>query len=88
MNFEFGTIMAMLSFVTITVLRARIFCTWPVDSRDFDAVADGDRPFRQDDEAADEIARDILQAEADPDADRARENGQRAEIECRCSRGR
>ena len=39
-----------------------------------------DRPFREDDQAADKIARDILQSKSDPDADRAGENGQRAEI--------
>ena len=30
MNFWFGTIVVMLSLVTMTVLRARIFCTCPV----------------------------------------------------------
>ena len=30
MNFVFGTIIVMLSLVRITVLRARICCTWPV----------------------------------------------------------
>ena len=51
------------------------------DSRDFDAVADGDRSLRQDDETADEIARDILQAEPDTHADGAGKNGQRAEMD-------
>ena len=52
----------------------------PGDTRDFDAVANGDRPFRQDHETADEIAGDILQPEADTDADRAGENRERAEM--------
>ena len=81
MNFVFGTIIAMLSLVTITVLRARICCTWPDNSRDFDAVANRDRAFGQDDETADEIAGDILQAEADTNADRAGKNGERAEMD-------
>ena len=81
MNFVFGTIIAMLSFVTMTVLRARICCTWPDNARDFDAVADRDRSLRQNDEAADEIARDILQAKADPNADGAGKNGERAEMD-------
>ena len=50
------------------------------DAGHFDAVADRDRPFRQNDEAADEIARDILQTEADADADCAGKNGERAEM--------
>ena len=41
---------------------------------------DRDGPFGQDDEAADEIARDILQAEADPYTDRACKDSQRAEM--------
>src|SRR5207237_7363679 len=49
-------------------------------ARDFDAVADCDGPFGQDDETADEIARDILQPEADPDTDRTGENRERAEM--------
>ena len=80
MNFVFGTIIAMLSFVRMTVLRARIILHLTRHARDFHAVADGDRPFRQDDEAADEIARDILQPESDAHADRAGENGERAEM--------
>src|SRR5947207_12747500 len=40
-------------------------------TRHFDAVADRDWSLRQDDETADEIARDILQSEADPATDRA-----------------
>ena len=49
-------------------------------ARDFDAIPDRDRSFRQNDEPADEIARDILQPKSDPDADRAREHRQRAEM--------
>ena len=49
-------------------------------ARDLDAIANGDRPLRQNDQAADEIARDILQAKTDADADRAGENGQRLEV--------
>ena len=80
MNFVFGTIIAMLSFVTDDrAARADQFHL-AGHARDFDAVADRDRPLRQNDEPADEIARDILQAKADPDADRAGENSQRAEM--------
>ena len=81
MNFVFGTIIAMLSLVTMTVLRARICCTWPAIPADFDAVANRNRSLRQNDETADEIAGDILQAEADTDADRAGKNGERAEMD-------
>ena len=51
------------------------------DARDLDAIAKRDRSFRQNDQTADEIARDILQSKADPDADRPRKNGERAEMD-------
>src|SRR6266487_4221145 len=51
------------------------------DARNFDAVADGDGSFGQNDQAANEIARDILQSKATPDADRPRKNGERAEMD-------
>ena len=57
------------------------FLHLPGHARDFDPIADRDRAFRQDDEAADEIARDILQAETDADANRAGKNGQRLEVD-------
>ena len=80
MNFWFGTMMEMLSLVRITVLRAPICCTCPADARDFHAVADADRPLGQNDQAADEVARDVLQTKADADADRAGENRERSEM--------
>jgi hypothetical protein len=51
------------------------------DTGYFHAVADRDGPFRKDHQAADKVARNILEAEADADADRAREHGQRAEMD-------
>ena len=50
------------------------------DARHLHAVAHRDRPLRQDDQAADKIACDILQTEADAHADRARKNCQRPEM--------
>src|SRR5216684_2903500 len=50
------------------------------DARYLHAVAHRDRPLRQNHETADKIARDILQAKADADADRARKNRQRPEM--------
>ena len=81
MNLLFGTMIEMLSFVTMTVARAPMRWTVPALVADFDAIADRDRPFGQNDEAADEVARDALQADADADADRAGEDGERAKID-------
>jgi len=50
------------------------------DPRYFDAISDRDGSFGQDHQATDEIARDILQTEADPYTDRACKNSQRAEM--------
>ena len=47
---------------------------------DFDAVTDSDWSFGQNHQTADEIAGDILQAEADPHANRAGENRQCAQV--------
>ena len=80
MNFEFGTIIVMLSLVRITVLRARICCTCPAIRPHFNAVADRNRPLGQNDQAADEIAGDVLQSKPDADADRAGENSQRSKV--------
>ena len=80
MNFVFGTIMVMLSLVQNDGAARANLLHLTGDARDFDAVADGDRPFGQNDQAADEIAGDVLQTEADADADRAGENGERAEM--------
>ena len=49
-------------------------------ARYFDAISDRDRPLRQNDQTADEITRDILQAESDPDANRAGKNRQCGEM--------
>src|ERR1051325_604779 len=38
------------------------------DTRYFDAITDGDRPLCQNNQTADEIARNILQTETNPDA--------------------
>ena len=48
---------------------------------DFHPVADGDGPFGQDDDAADEIVDDVLEAEADADAQRAGDHRQRTQVE-------
>ncbi len=45
-----------------------------------DPISDRDRSFGQNHQAADEIARDVLQTKADAHADRARENRQRAQV--------
>ena len=70
----------MLSLVTITVLRASYVLDLAGYPRDLDPVADGDWPFRQNDQAADEIAGDILEPEPDANTDGAGENSQRAEV--------
>ena len=70
----------MLSFVTTTVTACANFSHLPDDTGDFDAIANRDRPLRENDETTDEIARDILQTEADADADRARKDRQRLEV--------
>jgi len=51
------------------------------DAADFDAVSDGDGPFREDDQSADEVADDVLEAEPDADAERAEDDGEGAEVE-------
>src|SRR5438067_10767307 len=55
----------------------------PGDSGHLYSIADRDRPFRQNDEAANEIAGNVLQSEANPDADCTGENGQCAEMDTR-----
>src|SRR5690606_23349401 len=47
---------------------------------DLNAVADLYRPFEQNDQSANEIIRNVLQAETDTDTDRAGENIQRRQI--------
>ena len=51
------------------------------NARDLNPVADGNRPLRQNHQAADEIAGNILQPETDPDADCTGENSQCAEMD-------
>ena len=58
--------MATFSSVTSVVARAAISRTSPTAAGDLDAVADLDRPFEQDNEPAEEIARDVLQTETEP----------------------
>src|SRR5207237_10383852 len=53
------------------------------DARDFHAVANRDRTLRQDDETADEIARNILQTKTDTHAHGPSENRQRSEMDAR-----
>src|SRR5205823_7005845 len=50
------------------------------NTRDFDAVTDGDWSFGQNYQTTDKITGDILQAKADAHANRARENRQRAQV--------
>src|SRR4029077_5375729 len=50
------------------------------DTRHLYPIADCDRALRQNDQAADEIAGDVLQSEANAYADRAGKNGERAEM--------
>jgi hypothetical protein len=52
-----------------------------LDLVDFDAVADLDRPLEHDDQAAEEIAHHVLQAEAHADADRARQHVEGGEVD-------
>src|SRR5258705_10591178 len=47
----------------------------------FDAISNRDRPLRQDDQAANEITGDILQAESDTDANRTSKNRQCGEMD-------
>ena len=48
---------------------------------DLDAVSDLDRPLEQDDEPAEEVAHDVLQAETESDADGAHQHVQRRQID-------
>src|SRR5579862_5786608 len=52
----------------------------PGDAVDLHPVAYLDRAFGQDDETADEVARDVLQAEYQPHAHRSREHGERGKV--------
>src|SRR5262249_4868551 len=47
----------------------------------FDAISNRDRSFRQDDQAADEIAGDVLQAKSDTDAKRTSKNRECGEMD-------
>jgi hypothetical protein len=51
------------------------------DTRDLHTIANSDRSFCQNDEAADKIAGDILQPEADADTNRAGKNGQGGKVD-------
>ena len=48
---------------------------------DGDEVADANRPVEQDREAGDVVRRELLQAEADADAERAAEDGEERQVE-------
>jgi len=50
------------------------------DTRNLDTIADGDRSFCQNDQAANEIAGNILQPKADADTDRAGKNGESGKV--------
>ncbi len=66
--------------VRIVVARMEMFVTSP-DTPHLDAVPHLDRHLEKDDEAADEIVRDILQAEPDADAEGAEEEGQAPHVD-------
>jgi hypothetical protein len=53
----------------------------PRDPARLDGVADVDRPLEEQDQSRDEVVHDTLQAEADPDAERAGHDGQLREVE-------
>ena len=55
--------------------------TWPALAADGDRVADADRAVEQDDEARNVVGGDLLQAEAEADAERAAEHRQRGQID-------
>src|SRR5690348_17181732 len=50
------------------------------DPRDFDSIANCDWPLRQNHQATDEIARDVLQTKPNTDANCPRENSQSAQM--------
>ena len=49
-----------------------------------DSIPNGDGLLSEDDQPADEVANDVLQAEADPDAQRSRQKCERAEVDANC----
>ena len=80
MNFVFGTIMAdVVVRANDRAARANLLHLTG-DPRDFDPISDRDWSFGENDQPADEIARDVLQPEPDAYADRACENRQRAQV--------
>ena len=56
-------------------------CTVPCKLAERDEVAGFDRLLEREDDAADEVVGDALQAEADADAEHAGEDRQRAQVE-------
>ena len=50
------------------------------DPRDFDTIADGDWSFGKNEQAADEITRNVFQTEPEAYADRSRKDRQRSEV--------
>jgi hypothetical protein len=62
----------------------RDLCDFPNASRDLDAVSYPDRALKQQDEAAEEVARDVLQTEPEPHPDGADEHVQRREVDTGC----
>src|SRR4029450_10134677 len=60
---------------------ARANLLHPTDNaRHFDAISNRDRSLRQNNQAADEIAGDVLQTETHTDSDRTGENSQRGKV--------
>jgi hypothetical protein len=77
MNFALGTIRCTSSLVRrIVRARADLDDLGP-DLVDLDPVADLERPFDEEDQSGDEVLDDVLQPEADADAERRAERGQR-----------
>ena len=74
MNSRLGTIMLWLSPLMIVVARMLIRSTLPVIAGDGDDVADADRPLQQQDDAADEVRDDLLEAEPQADAERGQDH--------------
>jgi hypothetical protein len=72
---------ATFSSVTMVVARAPISRTSPMTAGDFDPVSHFEGPLEEQDEAAEEVAGDVLQAEAEADTDGAHQDVERREID-------
>ena len=81
MNSRLGTIMLWLSELTIVVARMLMRSTLPGGARDRHDVADADRPFQEQDDAADEVGDDLLEAEPQPDAQGRQDDADLGQVE-------